>query len=759
MKRSLRLLVTALAATILLTSQPVSACGPFFEQAVLVQSAHPDIPLAEFAKGNLGILRPKFARSYLAVAYRYLQDKPLTAAEQKAAADFWNYRLGYEWTSESSAVNAWKAARKAYLTAAGCEIDQWRSFDAADGSWQNYLNCPDDAFITATATLKDRAAKLGSNSKAVTDWIKAQDEVFCHCGGPAYDFKTQKRKDEPPFPQPVAADADPLVKADRAYQIAAANFYGQKFDDAIKGFQAIAADSASPWSVWAPYLVARTLTRQATIPDKPNTAILGQAETQVQAVLANPALSMTHEPARKLQNFIGIRLHPDKTLSDLSAALNKPGEGAALKDNLIDYTVTFDNVLGRQYDDIDPLTYATVPNAIKQDDMSDWIATFQSNDEPARAHALEKYAATKSNAWLVAALTKADPKAPITESLIDSAFGVQPNSAAYLTANYRAAQLIGAKSPSVATKALDKALAVSNLPPSTRNLLQDERSKYADSLREFVTLSVRTPAVLSSDYEGNELPDDPEVMKKMTSFYSGQKVFSPIGAEFFNLKATMPQFVETVGMNVLPPQVQKNFVQAAWSRAYLLDDKVNMSKMAPLLRAAYPAMAPLLAPTTRTAPDELRFVGALLMLRNPGMRPIVNWGLQRATDINRIDDYQDNWWPMDSKEWPSLTTTYNLEADQKTATFPAVIVKPNPGDVAKIHALGAAPSYLSREVITYAKAHPADARVPEALALAVKATRFGPKDGKTSAYSKEAFQILHKKYPTSPWTKRTPYYY
>lgn len=106
-----------------------------------------------------------------------------------------------------------------------------------------------------------------------------------------------------------------------------------------------------------------------------------------------------------------------------------------------------------------------------------------------------------------------------------------------------------------------------------------------------------------------------------------------------------------------------------------------------------------------------------------------------------------------------MATTYNTDADQKSVVFPAAIVKNNSGDVAKIHALGSAPTFLSREVITYAKAHPADARVPEALALAVKATRFGPKDGKTSVYSKEAFQLLHKKYPSSQWAKRTPYYY
>ena len=53
------------------------------------------------------------------------------------------------------------------------------------------------------------------------------------------------------------------MKADRAYQIAAAEFYAGKFDDARQAFEAIGKDASSPWQGISRYLEARCLVRQA----------------------------------------------------------------------------------------------------------------------------------------------------------------------------------------------------------------------------------------------------------------------------------------------------------------------------------------------------------------------------------------------------------------------------------------------------------------------------------------------------------------
>src|SRR5262249_24428210 len=77
----------------------------------------------------------------------------------------------------------------------------------------------------------------------------------------------------------------------------------------------------------------------------------------------------------------------------------------------------------------------------------------------------------------------------------------------------------------------------------------------------------------------------------------------------------------------------------------------------------------------------------------------------------------------------------------------------------KLSKVEGAPNYLGNIALTYAKAHPNDPRVPDALAWTVKCTHYGMTDDQTQKISKEAFAVLHTKYPTNPWTKKTPYWY
>jgi len=60
------------------------------------------------------------------------------------------------------------------------------------------------------------------------------------------------------------------------------------------------------------------------------------------------------------------------------------------------------------------------------------------------------------------------------------------------------------------------------------------------------------------------------------------------------------------------------------------------------------------------------------------------------------------------------------------------------------------------EVLAYASAHPKDPRSPEALYWLVHVTRYGHSH---NHLSHRAFDILHQRYPTSAWTKKTPYYF
>jgi len=96
------------------------------------------------------------------------------------------------------------------------------------------------------------------------------------------------------------------------------------------------------------------------------------------------------------------------------------------------------------------------------------------------------------------------------------------------------------------------------------------------------------------------------------------------------------------------------------------------------------------------------------------------------------------------------TSTNFLTATQRAAAA---------REYAVLASLGAAPNYLCRQVIEFATRHPEDPRVPEALHLAVKTTRYSCTDKQTGKWSKAAYDFLHQHYPGNAWTKQTPYWF
>src|SRR3982750_99686 len=79
--------------SVVLTTQSVPACGPFSLDAVFTFIAHPEFPLEKFANGEVGVIQPSFARSYLVVAYRNVTNVRFSDNEQKQLVALWHERL------------------------------------------------------------------------------------------------------------------------------------------------------------------------------------------------------------------------------------------------------------------------------------------------------------------------------------------------------------------------------------------------------------------------------------------------------------------------------------------------------------------------------------------------------------------------------------------------------------------------------------------------------------------------------------------
>src|SRR5258707_3447691 len=93
--------------------QRTQACGPFFTDAIFVYSKHPDLPFEKFAAGQLGVVQPNWARSYLVAAYRNLAGTPLSEREARAIKAVWDDRLNLIAESESKDEERVKRCREA----------------------------------------------------------------------------------------------------------------------------------------------------------------------------------------------------------------------------------------------------------------------------------------------------------------------------------------------------------------------------------------------------------------------------------------------------------------------------------------------------------------------------------------------------------------------------------------------------------------------------------------------------------------------
>jgi hypothetical protein len=138
--------------------------------------------------------------------------------------------------------------------------------------WNQFENCPNDAWEQARRTLTDRSRLWGAKSAALHDWVAVQHRVFARCPlGPGYflaDLSNRwpvnpeyaKQFILPDMSLPDAPDGAPaLLVKDRAYQRAAALLYEGHYKEAESAFSAIAKDTASPWREWGTYLALRAL--------------------------------------------------------------------------------------------------------------------------------------------------------------------------------------------------------------------------------------------------------------------------------------------------------------------------------------------------------------------------------------------------------------------------------------------------------------------------------------------------------------------
>lgn len=743
------LFAIALLVAILLQSPLSFACGPFTLSSVFTFTVHPEYPLEKFARGEIGIVQPSYARSYLYVAYRYFNGGTFSPTEQQALVDLWKDRLEFRWTpGDENWVKGWQNARQKALVGPAPAIDVYRNREEPK-QYESYLNCQQDAFETAVATLEDRLKKLGTENPAVKQWVEAQDQVFANCS------------EGKQIPGALPADADALLRADRDYQIAAANFYAGNFDAAKTQFEAIALDTKSPWRSGAPYMVARTLLRKASLgPDETKNSALIGAEEQLNNVLKNRELASSHDAARRLLKIVGLRLHPEKRLQELGLLLASKAELGTLKQDLWDYTILLDKFLGDS--EAHHQNTAAAKVNLQGDDLTDWITTFESDKGDAVDHAVARWRASSSVPWLIAALSKVNPQHANASGLLAAAAKVPPSSPAFPTVSFHSVRLdIAAGRIVEARTKLDELLRKQSalFNRSSLNLLHEQRQIVSSNLDDFLTHAQRIPAGFAWDESNREIPVEETEFGEELKSIQGKALFDADAGAILNRRMPLALLSQVAGSSRLPENLRRDVTQAAWLRAVLLDNPRIAAALVPKLKTVAPEMASLLTEyLSAREPAAKKFAAVYAWLKFPGLEPVIDAGVGRGGSLAEQDSYRDNWWCT-----ASLSSETPRSDESKEPPIPTFLTAAERSagekEYAMLAAFGAAPNYLSQQVIEWATKNPGDARVPEALHLAVKTSRYGCSDKQTGRWSKAAHDFLHRRYPNNEWTKQTPYWF
>lgn len=892
-----RPLAAALVAAILVSyATPVTGCGPFLTQPIFAFKESPDMPFDDFARGNIGIVRPTFGHKTLVIAYRYLNGGSFTGEEQQDLVDALNGIAPEQDPTE--AIKAWVKARKEFVR----DKEQPQIYnERPNGGYDFFPNCTANAFEVATETLKDRLANYGDQDINVWVWLDGQDTVFENCANGSHIPTT-------------LSDASPAwLRKDRDYQIAAAYFYSLNFDKARMRFEQIAADADSAWSEVAAYLVGRTLVREAslTTDETKKREFYQQAENQLQVLIATGGKYAN--ASRKLLALVKYHLRPEERFVELGELLRQ-GSDDNLRQDLIDYVwlldkfkeqalkaeqerknklnqpaeepkpaendlaraqretyekiqrgelisiwiypqtaedsnerrslllyfnydaseseilATFERSLARpllpdeikeikekhaealatrlwnlspnrrwesgamsQYEgcdyECDELTSDLVPEVFRTTDLTDWIVTMQLSDPAAYTRAISRWHETRSSAWLVAALTKAEKNSPKLPRLLRAAEQVGSDEPSFPTIAYHIVRLKAALGQQdEARKLLDEMLTtrMAVLPRSTQNLFIEQRRLLAKDLHDFLRSAPRKPVSFFNEvglgtikqlmdreksyydpkYSGGQTQDqsDSEIESSYNHLlpWDDRVNFDERTADTINWHFSLQLLTEAARDKDLPDYLRRYLLLAAWTRAILLNrDDVALS-LAPEVANIAPEMSSAFDAYLKAQTAKARRNAALYaLLKFPALSPYVSGELNDNESTEELDYYLETAW------WCLLPNTeYDGHGNEVAKVVPppsfltAEQLETARRERVAMRALGDAKSYLGKQVVEWAKSSPLDPRIPEALYIAVRANESYKYGCDSWAFDEEtktaAENLLRQRYAKSPWTAKLP---
>ncbi len=422
-----------------------------------------------------------------------------------------------------------------------------------------------------------------------------------------------------------------------------------------------------------------------------------------------------------------------------------------------------------------------LPTYLGDDELTEWIFTYQIQNDEAYLHAFDRWKQSGSQMWLMTAMTKAKPNLSGFRELMDAAKEVSPSSPAYYTIAYHQVKiLIDQNNKPEARKVLARVLDESgDMPVSTRNLFMQQRMKVAETLSEFLAAATRRPFGFSYDDDTARTID--EIIAEQKGWYNAEyeeksqaeydlgiekefaakrlwqdrQFFDDEVAGIINSNFPTSMMIEVLDKPEIPDYLKRRLVLTTWTRAYLLKDEKTALAMAPQVVAVKAEIAPFMAAyVTAKTPAERETAGLYLLLKNGDLSPYLQTGFEPEA-VPDIDMWQDERWWCEQYDY-----TYDNNGNEiPAATFSPPFLSRLQSDQARtqkasLKKIEDGLSYLSGRVMKWAQTGVPDKRLPEALYLIFQGNQWIKYScGNASEETrKKAGDILRTRYPRSKWT-------
>ena len=433
---------------------------------------------------------------------------------------------------------------------------------------------------------------------------------------------------------------------------------------------------------------------------------------------------------------------------------------------------------GRYYGDLET-SLSLMPNAVRADDLTDWLFTYQIQNNEAYLYSLDKFRQNKTDLWLMTAISKANKSSAGLNDLMTAAEKIPETSPAFATVVYHRARLfMDLKKDVEAKKLLDQILGSTiDLPVSTRNQFLDLRVKYADTLDDFLRYSLKKP--FAFDYYGDGMTPE-QIIEYQKGLYNPQydtgtreeyekeverdnQIYKDWENRFMiddrtafiiNELFPMSLIIETSKSPALPDYLRERFTKVIFVRSLLTGDYATAEKYAAEYLKLVPGQTELVNQFLTAKPADKKYAVYYLILKNEEMTPYIASGFG---DVSGQYTYASRWWCESSGEY------YEEGAENSTpaAKFPrpAFLTKAQSeagqAGVKKLKDIGGAPQFLGEKVLEWAKLAPKDKRIPESLYIIWDANgwdKYGC--GGVDEIKKAAAALLRTKYPDSEWTAK-----